>query len=94
MAEHIWEPGELLARMDGTLAALVTQMAALETRMTHLESKAEERNTALNKRLDDKFVTKEEFAPYKAALNAVAGLVMVGVVGALLALVITRPHAP
>ena len=38
----------------------------------------------------ESFVTKGEFTPYKKAMNAIAGLVLVTIFGALLSLVIIR----
>lgn len=38
----------------------------------------------------DNFVTKVEFTPYKKALNAVAALVLVAVVGGLLGLILIK----
>lgn len=38
----------------------------------------------------ESFITKGEFAPYKKALNTIAGLVLLAVVGGLLSLVIIK----
>lgn len=38
----------------------------------------------------EKYVTRSEFGPYKVALNITAGLVLTGLVGALLSLVLIQ----
>jgi tetrahydromethanopterin S-methyltransferase subunit B len=42
----------------------------------------------IKEKLDDDFVTKEAFTPYRNGINVVAGLVLTAVVGAILSLVI------
>jgi len=42
----------------------------------------------LDDRLDNKYLTRSEFAPYRTGLNLVAGAVALAVIGALLYLVI------
>lgn len=41
-------------------------------------------------KLDTRYLTVEAFAPYKMALNAIAGLVLVAVVGGLLSLILIK----
>lgn len=49
--------------------------------------------SSLDKKLDkltETYVTRAEFTPYKVALNITAGLVLTGIVGALLGLVLIK----
>ena len=40
------------------------------------------------KEIADKYITKAEFRPYKIAMNTIAGIMLAGVVGALLSLIL------
>lgn len=44
----------------------------------------------INKKLDEKYVTKESFDPVKTLVFGLVGLILTGVVGALLGLVIMK----
>jgi hypothetical protein len=44
----------------------------------------------IKKLIEDKYVTKEEWQPYKTILNSLIGLILLAVIGAVLTLVIKR----
>lgn len=62
-------------------------MAVLNQRLEHLEGKVDE----INIKLDNKFVTQEEFKPVRLVVYGLVAITMLTVVGGLLALVL-NPH--
>lgn len=45
----------------------------------------------LNEKVDHNYVTKEEFRPVKQLVYGLVGLILMGVVGAILSLVVRKP---
>jgi hypothetical protein len=46
----------------------------------------------INEKLDDTYVTKDQFEPVRNIVYGLVALILIGVVGALLALVISNTH--
>lgn len=85
-------------RNEVKLAVVVTQMESIKSDVSDLKinTKADmmELKTAvkeLTKTIDDSYVTKSEFAPVKAVVYGLVGLILTAVVIAVIYLVVQKP---
>lgn len=63
-----------------------TRVAVIETTVRSIENSVDE----IKKKLDDNYVTQQEFEPIKKLVYGLVGLILTGVILALLGLVIIK----
>lgn len=67
-----------------TAAGVATLSAAIEYIKDSIDK--------IEKKLDNKYVTKDEFAPVKLIVYGLVGMILVAVIGAVIALVVVSKH--
>ena len=68
-----------------------TKLAVMSEKMKNIENDISEIKLGINeliKKMDEKFVTKNEFTPIKQIVYGFVGLIVVAVIGALISLVV------
>lgn len=64
-----------------------TQIAVMANDVSYIKTAVKD----LNDKVDNNYVTKEQFAPVQKLVYGLVGLILVAVVGAMMALILRRP---
>lgn len=74
---------DLLIRLD-------ERTLSIEKRLNESSNANDSRITKIEKQIEEKCVTKEEFSPVRLVVYGLVGLILVAVVGALIGLVVIK----